>query len=203
MPALLAHLRTVALSAPLILIVGAMPQPAWAQAQEKLLRGDAVTEANLLEALTPSAAPSAAPPAADGDAQVRSRGFKVSSVPGAGVGAKKPPAASLLITFETNSATLTSQAKELLNVVAGALSNDKLKPFAFTIVGHADVRGSPGSNMVLSQQRAEAVRQYLITVHHLPGEKLNAIGKGDTEPLNRIDIAAAENRRVAFVTGAK
>jgi len=199
MPALLAHLRTLALSAPLILIAGAVPQSAWAQAQEKLLRGDAVTEANLLEALTPSAAP----PAADGGAQVRSRGFKVSSVPGAGVGAKKAPAASLLITFETNSATLTSHAKELLNVVAGALSNDKLKPFAFTIVGHADVRGSPGSNMVLSQQRAEAVRQYLITVHHLPGEKLNAIGKGDTEPLNRINIAAAENRRVAFVTDAK
>lgn len=174
---------------------------ALAQSDGKVLRGKAVTEANLLEALTPGAAP-----AGDADVAVRTRSLKVSSdsAPSSAVLApKKKASASLLITFETNSATLTAHSKEQLDVVAATLKNERLRDFTFNVEGHADARGSPDANRALSQQRAEAVRLYLITSRSVPAERLRAVGKGDSEPMNTRDIAAAENRRVTIVTNAQ
>src|SRR5678815_4665049 len=57
------------------------------------------------------------------------------------------PSASLLITFETNSAQLTPQAQKSLDVVGRALKADKLADFRFAIEGHADPRGNADSNL--------------------------------------------------------
>lgn len=177
---------------------------AFAQSDSQVLRGKAVNESNLVDALTPGAVPGSA--GGDVDVSVRTRSLKISADPSpssAVLAAKKKPSASLLITFETNSATLTARSKEQLDVVAAALKNDKLKDFTFNVEGHADARGSSEANMTLSQQRAEAVRLYLITARNVPGERLRAIGKGDSEPMNTQDIAAAENRRVTIVTNTQ
>jgi flagellar motor protein MotB len=58
-------------------------------------------------------------------------------------------------------------------------------------------------NRQLSQERAEAVRMYLVSAQHVPAERLKAVGKGDSEPMNTRDVAAAENRRVTIVTNTK
>ncbi|MBX3623343.1 MAG: OmpA family protein, partial [Rhizobacter sp.] len=127
----------------------------WAQEGTTLLKGNKVTEANLLDALTPEPAP------------VLTRSLKVSRDNSAGVLAapKKKASASLLITFETNSAELTANAKQQLDVVAAALKNDRLADYTFNVEGHADPRGNSDANMVLSQQRAESVREYLMAQH--------------------------------------
>lgn len=181
-------------------------QLVWAQAGNgKLLSGKAVTESNLLDALTPAAAaPAAAPADANGDADVavRTRSLRVTSnTPAAAVLApRKKASASLLITFETNSAQLTARSKEQLDVVAAALKNDRLKDFSFEVEGHADARGAADANRLLSQQRAESVRAYLVGNHSIAEARLRAVGKGDTEPMNTRDVAAAENRRVTITT---
>ena len=177
-----------------------------AQANDsKVLSGKAVTESNLLDALTPAAAPAAAA-GGDADVAVRTRSLRVSadtSATAAVLAPRKKPSASLLITFETNSAALTVHSKEQLDVVAAALKNDRLKDFSFDVEGHADARGNPEQNKLLSQQRAESVRMYLITAQDIPQAKLRAIGKGDSEPMNLKDVAAAENRRVTIVTNSQ
>lgn len=181
-------------------------QLVWAQAGNgKVLSGKAVTESNLLDALTPAAAaPAAAPADANGDADVavRTRSLRVTSnTPAAAVLApRKKASASLLITFETNSAQLAARSKEQLDVVAAALKNDRLKDFSFEVEGHADARGAADANRLLSQQRAESVRAYLVGSHSIPESRLRAVGKGDTEPMNTRDVAAAENRRVTITT---
>ena len=181
-------------------------QLSWAQAGNgKVLSGKAVTESNLLDALTPAAAaPAAAAGDANGDADVavRTRSLRVTSnTPAAAVLApRKKASASLLITFETNSAQLTPRSKEQLDVVAAALKNDRLKDFSFEVEGHADARGAADANQLLSQQRAESVRAYLVGSHSIPEARLRAVGKGDTEPMNTRDVAAAENRRVTITT---
>lgn len=167
-------------------------------ADGKVLAGKAVTESNLLDALTPSAE-------GEIDVTMGSRTLKISSANTAAVAntapaPRKKPSASLLITFETSSASLTARSKEQLGVVAGALKNDKLKDFSFDVEGHADARGNPESNKLLSQQRAESVLSYLVTAQNVPPTKLRAIGKGASEPMNAKVIAAPENRRVTIVT---
>ena len=178
-----------------------LSQLAWGQAGNgKLLSGKAVTESNLLDALTPPAA--AGDANGDADVAVRTRSLRVTSnTPAAAVLApRKKASASLLITFETNSAQLTARSKEQLDVVAAALKNDRLKDFSFEVEGHADLRGAADANKLLSQQRAESVRAYLVGSHSIAEARLRAVGKGDTEPMNTRDVAAAENRRVTITT---
>ncbi|MDO9235228.1 MAG: OmpA family protein [Aquabacterium sp.] len=151
-----------------------------------MLKGKGVTESNLVDALTP-------------DESVVTRSLRVQrDTPGQQ--AARKPSASLLITFETNSAGLTPQAKKQLDVVAAALLNNKLADYSFNVEGHADPRGSHDLNLSLSQQRAESVRAYLMSAHAIDAKRLKAVGKGDSELLNAEKPSAIENRRVTIVT---
>lgn len=112
----------------------------------------------------------------------------------------KQSAVSLLITFETNSANLTSQAKQSLDVLGGAMNSNRLQDLAFEIEGHADLRGTEAGNLKLSEARADSVRAYLVQAQKIDQTRLKAIGKGEHFPLRPDDPTAAENRRVTFKT---
>ena len=85
---------------------------------------------------------------------------------------------NLLITFTTNSADLTSESKQALGTVAKAMQSDKLAPFAFSIEGHADPRGSAELNQKLSAARAQSVASYLVSAHGIAADRLSPVGKG-------------------------
>lgn len=178
-----------------VLAVVALAPCAAAPGSEVLLQGRAVTESNVLDALTPV-------PEDDADVQrARTRSLRIAP---AGTPSTPPtsprPSAALLITFETDSAALTQRSREQLDVVAAALKNQRLRDFRFEVAGHADSRGVAAANQVLSQRRAQSVRQYLVVQHDIPEPRLQAVGKGDTEPMNARNIAAPENRRVTITT---
>ncbi len=158
-----------------------------------VLKGKAVTEANLLDALEPS------------QDKIVTRSLRVRPSGSSTVAAppSRKPSASLLITFETNSAELTAAAKQQLDVVGAALKNDRLADYNFNVEGHADPRGNAAANMLLSRERAESVRAYLVSTHGIGPQRLNAEGKGDLELLNRAVPAAPENRRVTIVTNVQ
>ena len=142
--------------------------------------------------LTPAAVLDALDPTA-----VRARSLRIGAT---GRPAVAPRAsASLLVTFDTNSAELTSAARRQLDIVASALRNDRLVEYRFTVEGHADPRGNAGSNLTLSQERAECVKRYL-TAQGIAEDRLVAEGRGDREPMLPAEPAAPENRRVTFVT---
>ncbi|MBC7995564.1 MAG: OmpA family protein [Rhizobacter sp.] len=186
-------MRSTLTSAPKIvaaLLLAGACATTWAQ-DTTLLKGNKVTESNLLDALTPAPEP------------VLTRSLKVSRSTDAVLAPKKKASASLLITFETNSADLTAAAKQQLDVVAAALKNDRLAEYSFNVEGHADPRGVAEANLLLSQQRAESVRAYLVSSHNIAAERLKAEGKGDTDLLNRKVPAAPENRRVTIVTNTQ
>ena len=125
------------------------------------------------------------------------RGFVLSD--DTGQPAAAPPSASMLITFASNSAMLTSSAKAALDKVGRALDSDRLAAYRFRVEGHADPRGAADANMRLSAERAAAVVEYL-TSRGVEAQRLSSIGKGSSEPLNRRNPAAPENRRVTIVT---
>ncbi|MGM0578177.1 MAG: OmpA family protein [Myxococcota bacterium] len=68
---------------------------------------------------------------------------------------------------------------------------DELTWSEIEVVGHTDSRGAETFNRELSTRRAEAVRTYLVT-HGLPGERITAEGRGESEPLE--SNATAEGR---------
>jgi outer membrane protein OmpA-like peptidoglycan-associated protein len=111
----------------------------------------------------------------------------------------KPAKVSLLITFDTNSANLTASARQSLEAVGQALASEKLAASRFAIEGHADPRGLPAANLQLSQLRAQSVRDYLVGTMNIDRARLDAVGKGDQEPMNTANPDAPENRRVTIV----
>ncbi len=187
-------LASLALAA--MLAAGAVPS----QAQEKVLGEGQVTERSLIDALAPANAASAA----DGQEAPHTRGFVPAIRPAAAVAgtaavAAKPGRASILVTFVTDSATLTPRAKAALDVLASAMKSDRLAAQHFVIEGNADPRGTEEHNLKLSQERADSVREYLVSQHGLSAERLTAVGKGSTALMNPNDPAAPENRRVTIV----
>ncbi|MCL4746878.1 MAG: OmpA family protein [Burkholderiaceae bacterium] len=163
-------------------LVFAVP-PAWGQVG-KIFKDKDITEGALVDALTP-------------EPTVRTRSIRVQPSSGAPA---KAPAASVLITFETNSAELTPPSRLQLDVVGRALGSDRLADFSFSVEGHADPRGTSEHNLRLSQARAESVVEYLVQQHGIKRQRLNPIGKGDVELANAAVPAAPENRRVTIVT---
>jgi len=156
--------------------------------KEKVLKEGQVTTDALVDALTPATA-------------TRTRSWKPGVAAAGAAAAAAPTAAraSILVTFVTNSADLTPQARRALDVLASAMKSDKLATVKFTIEGHADPRGSDELNMRLSQARAESVRDYLTGSHGLEADRVNAVGKGSTALMKPSEPAAPENRRVTIV----
>ncbi len=91
---------------------------------------------------------------------------------------------------------------QLLGTSLGTLDRiaDVLKEFPdikVEIAGHTDGRGREDVNRELSQQRAEAVREYLVS-RGTARERVSAIGHGMDRPIatNRTQAGRASNRRV-------
>ena len=101
------------------------------------------------------------------------------------------------VNFESNSAVLTGQAAKVLDGVVAALRGQP--NIRIEIGGHTDSTGAAVFNLILSQQRAESVRQYLIS-HGIDGGRLTTQGYGDTKPVasNKTEAGKAQNRRVEF-----
>ncbi len=69
------------------------------------------------------------------------------------------------------------------------------------IEGHTDSTGSEEVNDLLSEQRADAVRQYLVANETLAFDKIIAVGYGSSRPLasNKTSKGRAINRRIDLI----
>lgn len=103
------------------------------------------------------------------------------------------PAATVLPTvlFKLATAELLTAARPALNRLAEEL---RARPaLRLRIAGHTDRLGESDKNQVLSEQRAEAVKSYLVKAG-IAAERLSTIGYGDKQPL--YPSPDARNRRV-------
>jgi outer membrane protein OmpA-like peptidoglycan-associated protein len=99
------------------------------------------------------------------------------------------------VNFETGSAVLTTQAREVLDRVAASLV--AYPDLRVEVAGYTDSRGSSAVNLRLSRSRASSVRAYLIGHGVEPG-RLRARGYGAANPIdsNATSLGRARNRRV-------
>ncbi len=69
------------------------------------------------------------------------------------------------------------------------------------IEGHTDSIGSVYDNQILSEKRAESVKQWLLENEDFDVSRLNSVGFGETDPLvsNSTENGRAKNRRVNFI----
>ena len=118
--------------------------------------------------------------------------------------AVKEEARGLVITlsgsvlFASNKSALLPAAQNRLNQVADALMATKDRKL--TVEGHTDSRGTSDYNQELSQQRADAVRTYIIARGYA-GKLIKAQGIGEDKPVadNANAEGRANNRRVEII----
>ncbi len=100
------------------------------------------------------------------------------------------------VMFEFGSAEPTDAGVAQLNALGTALTSDRLAGASFILAGHTDAVGSDQANRHLSKRRADAVRRYLVENFHIGGDRLVALGFGETRANESADPNAADNRRV-------
>jgi len=102
------------------------------------------------------------------------------------------------VNFDFDKATLRQE--DMASIDRDVTALDKWGNVNIEVAGHTDSRGSDKYNMNLSQQRAEAVRDYLVS-KGIAADRLSAKGYGESQPVadNATDEGRFKNRRVELV----
>jgi len=98
--------------------------------------------------------------------------------------------------FDFGKATIRSRSFPYLNRVADMLVK---KHFSLKLAGHTDAVGSSDANMILSKNRAESVKNYLVS-QGAEVARIEAVGYGKKQPIatNKTAKGRQMNRRVEF-----
>ena len=125
---------------------------------------------------------------------------------------KRPPMAPDLlnlpgfnvdIQFDTDTPIVRPQSYETLGRIADALVDAKLLPYSFLIVGHVEANGKRENNVILSQRRADAVRDILVNTFKISAKRIQAIGLGEEQLLDQAHPTSATNQQTQILTFAK
>ena len=107
--------------------------------------------------------------------------------------------ATISVHFKPGSANLSQAAKTQIDEAAAQAQGENLKGLLVEVVGYADSTGTAARNRSLSERRADAVTNYLVTKHNLPLRRLTQpFGYGSLNPAatNDTRVGRALNRRV-------
>ena len=105
------------------------------------------------------------------------------------------------VRFDTNKSTLTSQAKANLDKIVPVFN--EYADTDINIYGYTDSTGKAEYNLTLSEQRAAAVKNYLVS-KGLKSSRFKTTGLGIADPIASNDSAEGrtQNRRVEFAITA-
>jgi OOP family OmpA-OmpF porin len=118
---------------------------------------------------------------------------------------KRPPIAPELlklpqydfdVVFDPDSALVRPQSYQTIGRIADALSDPKLRPYVYLVVGHTDATGKRDANLALSQKRADSIRDVLVGTFKIAAKRLQAIGLGEEQlqdsahPASEVNLGA-------------
>ena len=129
-----------------------------------------------------------------------------------GVALRRPPVAVQLlklpqilveIKFDSDSPIIRPESYQAVGRIADVLYNPTLLPFTFLIVGHTDSTGKREYNLTLSQRRADAIREVLVSMFKISPKRILAVGLGEEQLQDAVHPTAAINQQVQVVTVGK
>jgi outer membrane protein OmpA-like peptidoglycan-associated protein len=104
------------------------------------------------------------------------------------------------ILFDEGKSTIRSNAEKNLKQIAGSIEK-RYKEGEIRVYGHTDSVGSSAANKQLAEQRAEAVRDWLLKNGKVPESRISLHSIGESEPVasNASEKGREQNRRVEIV----
>jgi OOP family OmpA-OmpF porin len=107
------------------------------------------------------------------------------------------------VLFDFDKSVVKEQGKAALQALGAKIRGQGVSVSDINVVGYTDSIGTDAYNQGLSERRAMAVRQYLVS-EGIKSDIINAMGKGESDPVasNDTDAGRAQNRRVEIHVGA-
>lgn len=99
--------------------------------------------------------------------------------------------------FVQGKADLSESATFVLHDLAKVMQ--KHPEIRLRLEGHTSAEGDVAANQKLSEDRAQAAVDFLVNHEGIDASRLEAVGKGSSEPKNADDPMAPENRRTEFI----
>jgi outer membrane protein OmpA-like peptidoglycan-associated protein len=116
--------------------------------------------------------------------------------------AKDKPNIDLEITFDYNSANISTKSLPSVQALGKALTNPDLKGSTFVVAGHTDAAGGEAYNQDLSERRADSIKRYLTGKYSIAAADLVTVGYGKSKLKDPANPLAEVNRRVQVVNMA-
>jgi outer membrane protein OmpA-like peptidoglycan-associated protein len=103
------------------------------------------------------------------------------------------------VLFTSGEYKLTPEAQNKLGMIAETL-RPQAQSHEIVVEGHTDSKGTPTSNQLLSENRARAVMEFLIS-RGVPSSAITSVGVGQVRPIadNASSEGRANNRRVEII----
>ena len=113
------------------------------------------------------------------------------------------PTFNLAIQFDVDTPIILPESYETVGRLADALVNTPLLPYTFLIVGHSDSNGKREANVILSQRRADAVRDVLVNTFKISAKRLQSLGLGEEQFIDQAHPTSPANLQIQIVTIGK
>jgi outer membrane protein OmpA-like peptidoglycan-associated protein len=115
----------------------------------------------------------------------------------------KLPSFNVDIQFDTDTPIVQPESYQTLGRIADALVQSTMLPYGFLIVGHIEANGRRENNAVLSQRRADAIRDVLVNTFKISSKRLQSVGLGEEQLLDAARPTAPVNQQIQIMTVAK
>lgn len=113
------------------------------------------------------------------------------------------PAFNADITFDVDTPIVQPESYQTVGRIADALVHSSLLPYTILIVGHVEANGKREANAILSQRRADAIREILVNTFKISAKRIQSVGLGEEQLLDSARPTAPVNNHIQVMTLAK
>jgi outer membrane protein OmpA-like peptidoglycan-associated protein len=110
------------------------------------------------------------------------------------------PHVNVDIQFNPDTPVIRPESYRAVGQIADALTNPALMSFTFLVVGRTESTGRRDVNLMLSQRRAEAIRDALVTTFRISSKRVLAVGLGEEQLQDANNPKAPVNQQAQIVT---
>jgi len=113
------------------------------------------------------------------------------------------PTFTVDIHFDTDTPVIRPDSYQAVGRIADALVNAQLLPYTFLIVGHSDSTGKREANAILSQRRADSIRDVLVNTFKISSKRVQSLGLGEEQFVDQARPTSPANLQIQIVTTGK
>jgi len=115
----------------------------------------------------------------------------------------KLPAFNVDITFDVDTPIVQPESYQTVGRIADALVHSSLLPYTFLVVGHIEANGRREANAILSQRRADAIREILVNTFKISAKRIQSVGLGEEQLVDSARPTAPVNNQIQIITLSK